>query len=207
MTINQRIREFRKQEGLNQTEFGERIKLKHGAVSKLEQDGNTVTDQNVHMICETFGVSERWLRTGEGEMRVDDRRAYIHKLAQQYQLGDAHAGLIEAFLNLSAAQRDNLLGIMRQMVAAADAAEHDGAASSPTSEDSSAVPATVKESSTVAPSHTSVANRFSAAARDDVPNTPQAINAELAAYKEELEAQQKGPSRSAGTGGTGESHV
>ena len=208
MTINQRIREFRKQEGLNQTEFGERIKLKHGAVSKLEQDGNTVTDQNVHMICETFGVSERWLRTGEGEMRVDDRRAYIHKLAQQYQLGDAHAGLIEAFLNLSAAQRDNLLGIMRQMVAAADAAEQNGgAAKMPTAEDSSAVPATVKESSTVAPSHTSVANRFSAAARQDVPSTAQAINAELAAYKEELEAQQKGPSRSAGTGGTGESHV
>lgn len=202
MTINQRIKELRKELGYNQIDFGNKISLKNSAVSKMEQDGSTVTDQNVHMICETFGVSERWLRTGEGEMRVDDRRAYIHKLAQQYQLGDAHAGLIEAFLNLSAAQRDNLLGIMRQMVAAADAAEHDGAASSPTSEDSSAVPLNRAPARNAA-----VANRFSAAARDDVPNTPQAINAELAAYKEELEAQQKGPSRSAGTGGTGESHV
>lgn len=202
MNINERIKHVRKSLDLNQGEFGERIKLKQGAISKMEQDGSTVTDQNIRMICDTFGIAERWLRTGEGEMRVDDRRAYIHKLAQQYQLGDAHAGLIEAFLNLSAAQRDNLLGIMRQMVAAADAAEHDGAASSPTSEDSSAVP------SNRAPArNAAVANRFSAAARDDVPNTPQAINAELAAYKEELEAQQKGPSRSAGTDATGESHV
>lgn len=208
MTINQRIKELRKELGYNQIDFGNKIGLKNSAVSKMEQDGSTVTDQNIRMICDTFGIAERWLRTGEGEMRVDDRRAYIHKLAQQYQLGDAHAGLIEAFLNLSAAQRDNLLGIMRQMVAAADAAEQNGgAAKMPTAEDSSAVPATVKESSTVAPSHTSVANRFSAAARQDVPSTAQAINDELAAYKEELEAQQKGPSRSAGTGGTGESHV
>lgn len=202
MNINERIKHVRKSLDLNQGEFGERIKLKQGAISKMEQDGSTVTDQNIRMICDTFGIAERWLRTGEGEMRVDDRRAYIHKLAQQYQLGDAHAGLIEAFLNLSAAQRDNLLGIMRQMVAAADAAEHDGAASSPTSEDSSAVPLNRAPARNAA-----VANRFSAVARQDVPSTAQAINDELAAYKEELEAQQKGPSRSAGTDATGESHV
>ena len=212
MNINERIKHVRKSLDLNQGEFGERIKLKQGAISKMEQDGSTVTDQNIRMICDTFGIAERWLRTGEGEMRVDDRRAYIHKLAQQYQLGDAHAGLIEAFLNLSAAQRDNLLGIMRQMVAAADAAEQNGgSANMPgTPEESSAVP-TVKESSTVdaghAPASAVAKNRFSAAARDDVPRSPQAINAELAAYKEELEAQQKGPSRSAGTDATGENRA
>lgn len=141
MNINERIKHVRKSLDLNQGEFGERIKLKQGAISKMEQDGSTVTDQNIRMICDTFGIAERWLRTGDGEMRVDDRRACIHKLAQQYQLGDAHAGLIEAFLNLSAAQRDNLLGIMRQMVAAADAAEQNGGADKM---------ATIEKSSTVA---------------------------------------------------------
>ena len=186
MTINQRIREFRKQEGLNQTEFGERIKLKHGAVSKLEQDGNTVTDQNVHMICETFGVSERWLRTGEGEMRVNDDRLYIRKLAQQYQLPGLHADVIEAWLSLSDSQRDALLGLMREL------AERTAAASAAREADHIGVPAnmaTVEDSSTVTPT----TEQSSAVRPQDVD-----IEKEVAAYRAELEAQQKGQSRSAG---------
>lgn len=160
MTINQRIKEVRRQAGLNQTDFGERIKLKHGAISKLEQDGNTVTDQNIHIICEAFDVSERWLRTGEGEMHVSSRHAYIKKLAQQYQVGAAHAGLIEAFLNLTDAQRDSMLTILRQMVDAADAA--------------------IEES------------------------TESAIDREVDAYRQELEAQAKEQSLFDGTKGTKE---
>lgn len=187
MTINQRIREFRKQEGLNQTEFGERIKLKHGAVSKLEQDGNTVTDQNVHMICETFGVAERWLRTGEGEMRVNDDRLYIRKLAQQYQLPGLHADVIEAWLSLSDSQRDALLGLMREL------AERTAAASAAREADHIGVPAnmaTVEDSSTVSP----ITEQSSAVRPQDVD-----IEKEVAAYRAELEAQQRGQSPSAGT--------
>lgn len=123
MNINERIKHVRKNLGLNQAGFGERIGLKQGAISKLEQDGSTVTDQNVHMICDVFGISEQWLRTGEGEMRADSRDTYIKKLAQQYQLGAAHAGMIEAFLRLTSEQRDSLLAIMRQMVEGADDAD------------------------------------------------------------------------------------
>ena len=199
MTINQRIKELRKSLGYNQKDFGQKISLKQSAASKMEQDGSTVTDQNIRMICDTFGIAERWLRTGEGEMRVDDRRTYIHKLAQQYQLGDAHAGLIEAFLNLSAAQRDNLLGIMRQMVAAADAAEQKDSAAktqqfakNATTEETSTVQsgATLKENATVAQGS---ADHF----RDATQKVDRA-----AAHRQldlELDAQEKGSSSTSAT--------
>lgn len=193
MNINQRIKELRKQLEYNQKDFGQKIGIGQAGVSKLEQDGNTVTNQNIRAICDTFNVSERWLRTGEGEMHVDSRRAYIKKLAQQYQVGDAHAGLIETFLSLTDAQRDNLLDILRQMVAAADTAEQNaagdhfgGAAKMATIEKSSTVAPTNEDSSAVAP-HLRDATKMVD------------IDKEVAAYRAELEAQQKGPSRSAGT--------
>lgn len=142
MAINQRIKDLRKELGYNQVDFGDKIGLKNSAVSKMEQDGSTVTDQNVHMICDVFGISEQWLRTGEGEMRADSRSTYIKKLAQQYQLGAAHAGLIEAFLRLSSDQRDELLAIMRSMVNAADDADREETASpaAPAGADRDALP-------------------------------------------------------------------
>ena len=50
MSINRRIKELRKSLGLNQSDFGARIGLKNSAISKLEQDGNTVVDQNKRII-------------------------------------------------------------------------------------------------------------------------------------------------------------
>lgn len=77
MSINQRIRELRKDLGLNQTDFGARIGLKNGAISKIEQDGNTVVEQNKRIICDKFHVSMHWLETGNGDMYAPDAPADI----------------------------------------------------------------------------------------------------------------------------------
>ena len=67
MTINARIRSIRKDLRISQKDFGAKIGLGQGAVSFMEQNGNTVIEQNIRLICETFGINEAWLRTGEGE--------------------------------------------------------------------------------------------------------------------------------------------
>ena len=93
MSINERIKALRKQLGYNQEEFGKKIGLKKSAASWIEQDGNTVTDQNIRMICETFNVAETWLRTGEGPQQRETREALLDKLAEQYSLSpDGVAG-------------------------------------------------------------------------------------------------------------------
>ena len=67
MDINQRIRNLRKELGLSQKDFGLKIGLGQAAVSRLEQSKVVVIEQNIRLICETFGINEAWLRTGEGE--------------------------------------------------------------------------------------------------------------------------------------------
>ena len=70
MNINERIREIRKSFGLSGEKFGERIGLKKVAISQIETGRSMPTEQTVLSICREFGVSEDWLRNGNGDMFI-----------------------------------------------------------------------------------------------------------------------------------------
>lgn len=69
--MNSRIRELRKALGLSQKDFASRIGLKQNAISYMEKDGATVTEQNIKTICAQFSVNEAWLRSGDGDMFLE----------------------------------------------------------------------------------------------------------------------------------------
>lgn len=66
--MKNRIRELRKELGLNQTDFGERIGIKQTTVAGYENGIRQPMDAVISSICKEFNVNENWLRTGEGEM-------------------------------------------------------------------------------------------------------------------------------------------
>lgn len=66
--MEQRIKTIRKEKHMTQTEFGARIGVKGNTVTGYETGLRTPSDAVIRSICREFGVSERWLRTGEGEM-------------------------------------------------------------------------------------------------------------------------------------------
>lgn len=72
--MNIRIRELRKALNLNQTDFGNRIGIKQGSVAGYESGARVPLDSVILSICREFNVSERWLRTGEGDMFNDRDR-------------------------------------------------------------------------------------------------------------------------------------
>lgn len=65
--INQRIKEVRKAAGLTLEKFGQRIGITATSCSLLEKGKNNPSNQTILSICREFGVSEMWLRTGEGK--------------------------------------------------------------------------------------------------------------------------------------------
>lgn len=67
--INSRIAAVINASGLTKTAFAERLKVSQQHISRLAKDG-TPSDRTIVDICREFGVSEHWLRTGEGEMFV-----------------------------------------------------------------------------------------------------------------------------------------
>ena len=105
-SINARIKQLRKKKKLNQTEFGAVIGLKNSAISKMEQEGSVVVDQNVQLICEKFQVRRDWLVDGTGEMfaertKKDELMEWAERVSQSphdsfpYRLADALARLDE----------------------------------------------------------------------------------------------------------------
>lgn len=66
--MHERIKELRKYLGLTQAEFGEKIAMRQTGVAWLESGGRKITDRVITTICAVFGVDEKWLRIGEGEM-------------------------------------------------------------------------------------------------------------------------------------------
>ncbi len=71
LPIGERIKKLRKELKMNQTEFGERIGLKQTAIGMYENNLRGVADRSILLICKEFGVSENWLRKGEGQMFLD----------------------------------------------------------------------------------------------------------------------------------------
>lgn len=103
--INARIKALRKALKLNQAEFGERIGLKQGAISRVEQEGVPVTAQNIKLICEKFNVRREWLTEGTGEMLQETEDTLFAAFAQRYALSPDDQCAARYLLQLTSEER------------------------------------------------------------------------------------------------------
>lgn len=126
MDINSRIRILRKELGLKQYEFADSIGLKNGAISWMEKSGNTVTEQNIEMICSKFNVNKTWLLTGEGAMFTKEKEkadlvAWAERMAAE---GDTFAHRLAVVVSkLTPEQLSTLADIAEQLVHDVQAAQ------------------------------------------------------------------------------------
>ena len=72
--MKERIKEIRKAKGLTQQRFADELGVKRNTVAQWEIGTNAVTDQTIKSICNTYDISERWLRTGKGSMNATTSR-------------------------------------------------------------------------------------------------------------------------------------
>lgn len=113
--MNTRIKELRTALHLTLEGFGDRIGVTRAAVSKWENGDRGIADSMVVSICREFGVNERWLRTGEGEMFEQTRETVLDRLAAEYSLDKEQVSVIENFLDLSPQERTLFLTQMRKV--------------------------------------------------------------------------------------------
>lgn len=73
--MNERIKKILEELGLKKVEFAERLHISRPYASELCSGAKAPSDRTVSDICREFGVREAWLRTGEGEMFVQDTQS------------------------------------------------------------------------------------------------------------------------------------
>lgn len=103
--MNMRIKEVREAKGLSQADFAEMLNLKRNSISLIEVGKRNPSDRTIVDICDTFNVSEEWLRTGEGEMFVETPSSTMDQLKKEFNLDDFSYNLVYQYLKLDADQR------------------------------------------------------------------------------------------------------
>lgn len=67
-----RLKALRKELRLTQQEFADRVGISRGNIGAYEVGKNAPSDAVISLICREFHVNEEWLRTGNGEMFVEE---------------------------------------------------------------------------------------------------------------------------------------
>ena len=114
MSINKRINLLRKHLGMIQQDFADKIGVKRVTISWMEKEGNTITRQNIKIICDTFNVNENWLLTGEGDMfRPAIEPCIMDKLKKELNLTPEEVDVVRTFVNLTPEQRKIAIEFVR----------------------------------------------------------------------------------------------
>ena len=83
-TVNQRIRQLRKELNLTQNEFSSVITISSGQLACIETEKRVVNNRTIKLICDSFKINNEWLRTGKGKMYIDDKESHYTKLVALY---------------------------------------------------------------------------------------------------------------------------
>lgn len=100
MTQGERVKEIRKSLGLTLEKFGEKLGVKKGALSSIENGRNALTEQLAKAICREYNVNYDFLIRGEGDMFDNLPQTIIDELCLQYNLSDSEKAIIEMYVSL-----------------------------------------------------------------------------------------------------------
>lgn len=113
-TIGERLRETRKEFGMNQEQFAKELGISRGHVSNLEKGADNPSSSLVKLICAKFSIREQWLVDGIGrpfperDMSTDqgvwdkynERKAYFEAELRNVT-GEDLIYMVEAFCYLT----------------------------------------------------------------------------------------------------------
>ena len=77
---------------MTQQEFADRVGISRGNIGAYEVGKNAPSDAVISLICREFHVNEEWLRTGNGEMFVEETLdEEFMRMAKAVASGDTEA--------------------------------------------------------------------------------------------------------------------
>lgn len=126
MTLGERIKKVRRSLDLTQQKFADQIGTTQNALTGYETGRRNPSSSVINNICKTFDVSEKWLRTGEGEMLLAKPTAALDALAVEHSLSNSDYTLIEKFLTLKPESRKTITDFMMEVATSISSMEAEG---------------------------------------------------------------------------------
>ena len=114
-TEAQRVREIRKTLNLSQEVFGSKLGVGKTAISKIEKNERSLTEQMAKAICREYNVNYIWLTEGIGDMFMGVPETIIDELVIQYDLNDIETEILRNYLTLTKEQRQIVQEYLRKI--------------------------------------------------------------------------------------------
>lgn len=115
--MKERIKRVRRELGLTQQQFAERIGIKRNTLANYETGRNAPIDSVLSLICKEFNVSREYLTTGKGEPFVPVVENTLDLLIKEKGLSEGDRILIQKFLTLPPYVRKGILDYLKDVVA------------------------------------------------------------------------------------------
>lgn len=116
-SLNVRFKEIRKALNKTQTEFASIIGLSQSSITMIECGERVVSDRHVKAICALCNVNENWLRTGTGDMFLEDASSLLEKLADGLGMSSDEQELLETFMSFPDDERAQVISFVKQFAA------------------------------------------------------------------------------------------
>ena len=107
--MRERIRKLRRTLDLTQKGFADRLGITRGTITNYEIGRNEPVASVISLICKEFNVSEKWLRTGEGEMFLPKPKNELEALTKRYDLTAVDKILLEKYIKLDPNARQTII--------------------------------------------------------------------------------------------------
>lgn len=119
MTINERIKMFRKSKKLSQKQFALSLGVTQSGVSYMEQDGSTVSDASIKTICSVYGLNEEWLRSGTEPMVDQSDTFSLDQYLQEKSCSALEISVVKSYFQLDSKTRQAVFDFFRSRLDAA----------------------------------------------------------------------------------------
>lgn len=119
MTINERIKQFRKDKQLNQQQLASSLGFTQSGVSYMEQSGSTVSESSIKALCLAFNLNEDWLRYGTEPMYIQPAAFSLDNFVKSKGATALELEIVKAYFELDANIRKAAVNHFKERLTAA----------------------------------------------------------------------------------------
>ena len=109
MCMGKRLKNIRKELGLNQTDFGAHINLSQTTIGQYEKETRPITERVISQLISEFHINEEYLRHGTGEMFVSQAPKLVRELSEELDLSGREQRLLLIYLSFPPDTRAQVL--------------------------------------------------------------------------------------------------
>lgn len=113
--IYTRLKQIRKHMNMSQGQFARMLGIGQSTLGMMEVGKREILERHIKTISAVCGVSEEWLRTGEGEMLKSGKSFSLDEYARVNGLSALELDIIKTYMELPPKTRQAALALLRQM--------------------------------------------------------------------------------------------